>query len=246
MSVPDDSHLAALWDSVADQWLDPPGRLRPSKQYVAIPLFRSLWGDIAGKRVLDAGCGGGWLTRVAMEDGADVDAVDFSPTLITRARQLDGGTQARYHVANLCDLSRFRDAHFDLVISHCCLQDVSNYRLALQEIARVVRTEGCMILSVVHPWTWQFDAHWGPPAPGEPFLGYIEDPQYLIERFSGRNMFHRPLSAYCAAVTSAGFSLLGLYEPRPGDDLEPVLGGEPQWERWRRVPDFLYIHAIRR
>jgi SAM-dependent methyltransferase len=78
-------------------------------------------------------------------------------------RQLDGGTRARYHVANLCDLGRFRDAHFDSVISHCCLQDVSNYRLALQEIARVVRTEGRMILSVVHAWTWQFDAHWGPP-----------------------------------------------------------------------------------
>ena len=244
MAAPDDTALAARWDELAAQWADNPRHVHP-KRYIAAPTFRALWGDIRGQRVLDAGCGGGWLTRLAAEDGALVSAVDFSQALIARAQDLDGGAGGTYHVANLCDLARFDQDSFDLAISHCCLQDVREYRAALREIGRVLRPKGRLILSVVHPGTWQFDAHWGPAAPGGPFEGRIEDPDYLSERFSGHTMFHRPISAYSEAITDAGLCLLGLYEPRPGDELAAILGDDPRWERWRRVPDFLFVHASR-
>lgn len=244
MSAPDDAVLASRWDAAAPKWADDPGLFNP-KQYIAAPTFRSLWGAVRGKRVLDAGCGGGWLTRIAAADGALVSAVDFSPALIAKARELDGGAGGAYHVANLCDVGMFADGEFDLVISHCCLQDVRDYTAALRELARVLSQGGRLILSIVHPWTWQFDAHWGSRSPGEPFTGYLEDPQYLTERFSGRSMFHRPISAYSQAITDAGFQLLALLEPCPGDDLQPVLGTDRRWERWRRVPDFLFFHATR-
>lgn len=244
MSVPNDAVLAARWDAAAGKWADDPELVAP-KRYIAAPTFRALWGEIRGLRALDAGCGGGWLTRLAAADGARLSAVDFSPALIGRARELDGGAGGAYDVANLCDLGLFGDAEFDLVISHCCLQDVLDYRAALREIARVLGPGGHLILSVVHPFTWQFDAHWGPRAPGEPFTGRIDDPQYLTEQFSGQSMFQRPLAAYCQAITDAGLRLLGIHEPRPGDELEAVLGSDRRWERWRRVPDFLFFHAAK-
>lgn len=244
MSTPDDATLAAFWDTLAPKWIDDLRSHLP-KHYIAAPTFRALWGDIRGQNVLDAGCGGGWLTRVAATEGAHVTAVDFSPAMIDGARALDGGLGATYHVANLADLSLFRDGQFDLAISHCCLQDVRDHRGALRELARVVRPGGHLVLSVVHPWTWQDGAHWGPPEPGAPFAGRIDDPQYLTEGVSGPTMFHRPIGAYSQAIAGAGFRLLGVREPRPGDDLAPVLGKEDRWERWRRVPDFFFFHAER-
>jgi 2-polyprenyl-3-methyl-5-hydroxy-6-metoxy-1,4-benzoquinol methylase len=244
MAAVDDAALAARWDSLAPQWADDPRHFNP-KHHIALPTFRSLWGDLRDRRVLDAGCGGGWLARVVAAEGGRVSAVDFSPALIASARELDRGAGAAYHVASLSDLSLFGDGEFDLVVSHCCLQDVSDHRAALRELARVLQAGGQLVLSVVHPWTWQFDAHWGPRAPGEPFVGYIDDAQYLRERFSGHTMFHRPMSAYSRAITEAGFRLLGLLEPYAGEDMEPVLGADERWERWRRVPDFLFFHAVK-
>ena len=80
-------------------------------------------------------------------------------------------------------------------------------------------------------------------APGEPFAGFIEDADYLTERFDGRNMFHRPAASYSQAITDADLGLAGIVEPRPSEDLEPVLGTEPRWQRWRRVPNFLFFHG---
>lgn len=244
MSVGDDSPLVARWDHLAPTWVDDPRLFNP-KHHIALPTFRSLWRDIAGKRVLDAGCGGGWLTRVVAAEGARVSAVDFSPAMIAGARELDRGSGGEYHVANLCDLRVFADSEFDLIVSHCCLQDVRDFRTAVRELARVLRRGGQLILSVVHPWTWQHGAHWGPLALGEPFSGRLDNPQYLTERVDGLTMFHRPISAYGAALTGAGLRLLGLYEPCPGEDLEPILGTDERWERWRRVPDFLFFHAAK-
>lgn len=244
MSVPDDAELAAHWDAVAEEWADHPRSHNP-KRYIAGPLFRRLWGDIRGQRVLDAGCGGGWLTRLAAADGARVVAVDFSTALIGHARALDGGTGATYLVGNLCDLSAFAAGAFDLVVSHCCLQDVRDYRGALRELGRVLRPGSRLILSVVHPWTWQDGAHWRPERRGEPFRGWVEDPRYLGERFMGPTMFHRPMAAYAQALTDAGLRLLGLHEPGPAEGTESVLGADPRWERWQRVPDFLFFHAER-
>ena len=240
----DDASLAARWDRLAEEWAEDPRHAGP-KQHIAAPTFRSLWGDLRGREVLDAGCGGGWLTRVAAAEGARVTAVDLSPAMIAQARRLDAGAGGRYHVGNLCDLRPWGDARFDLVVSHCCLQDVSDHRRALAELARVLRPGGHLIAAVVHPFTWQPDAHWGRPAPGEPFTGRIDDPQYLTERLSGHTMFHRPLSAYSHAITKAGLHLLALLEPAPAPDLEGVLGADERWERWRRVPDFLFFHARR-
>jgi magnesium-protoporphyrin O-methyltransferase len=69
--------------------------------------------DLGGKRVLDAGCGTGALSVEAAARGADVVAIDLSPTLVALARERLAGTRGpgriEFHVGDMLDpaLGRF-------------------------------------------------------------------------------------------------------------------------------------------
>ncbi|HET7044786.1 MAG TPA: class I SAM-dependent methyltransferase [Gaiellaceae bacterium] len=62
-------------------------------------LFDRLGALVDGGPVLDAGCGTGDLARGLASRGARVDAVDASPRMIERARQLPGAERVRWQAA---------------------------------------------------------------------------------------------------------------------------------------------------
>jgi hypothetical protein len=49
-----------------------------------------------------------------------------------------------------------------------------------------------------------------------------------------------PLETFTRALEDAGFAIEALREPRPPDD-EP----DPRYERWRRIPMFLQLRALK-
>jgi 2-polyprenyl-3-methyl-5-hydroxy-6-metoxy-1,4-benzoquinol methylase len=59
------------------------------------PLL-ALLGEIAGRRVLDAGCGEGYLARLLAARGAHVTGIDLSPRLIELGRTKDSGRHIDY------------------------------------------------------------------------------------------------------------------------------------------------------
>ncbi|GAB2867595.1 hypothetical protein GCM10027026_17010 [Myroides odoratimimus subsp. xuanwuensis] len=69
---------------------------------LADPATRAAWRDLllgvlpaAPARIADLGCGTGTLTRLLVDEGYDVDGVDFSPEMIRRARAKGPGGEAR-------------------------------------------------------------------------------------------------------------------------------------------------------
>lgn len=71
---------SSSWDAAAyEQVADPQERW--AREIIARGGFR------AGERVLDAGCGGGRVTRLLLETGADVVAVDADPAMVAKARE---------------------------------------------------------------------------------------------------------------------------------------------------------------
>ena len=94
----------------------PVGRIRATvragRTEMRDTLLSWLPDDLCGKRVLDAGCGTGALAEEAARRGAEVVAVDLSPTLVGLAREraadLDPG-RIEYRVGDMLDpvLGRF-------------------------------------------------------------------------------------------------------------------------------------------
>ncbi|AMV40388.1 methyltransferase domain-containing protein [Planctomyces sp. SH-PL62] len=97
--------------------------------------------EMAGKRVLDAGCGGGRYAKLLGDHGAEVLGVDLSSAVDKAAALCAGLPGVQIVQADLLDLPVVEEA-FDLVFSIGVLHHSPDPRRAFAEIARRVRPGG--------------------------------------------------------------------------------------------------------
>jgi ubiquinone/menaquinone biosynthesis C-methylase UbiE len=104
---------------------------------------------LAGKDVLEVGCGSGIAAQMLAEAGANLTAVDLTPWAVaTTRRRLDAfGLDGNVREADGEDLP-FADASFDLVFSWGVIHHSSDMDRALRELVRVLRPGGELVLMV--------------------------------------------------------------------------------------------------
>jgi 2-polyprenyl-3-methyl-5-hydroxy-6-metoxy-1,4-benzoquinol methylase len=105
---------------------------------------------LAGKRTLDAGCGYGAFSEAAVKRGASVVSLDLGERLVARAMARAG---SRGLVGDACRLA-VRDESFDVVISSEMLEHTDAPERAIEELARVLRTDGLLVLTTPNR-VWQ-------------------------------------------------------------------------------------------
>ncbi len=99
--------------------------------------------DLAGRRLLDIGCGTGWFSAQAHHRGARVTSLDLGVPLLQQVRR-----KAPVHTT-VGDALRlpFRDSCFDLVISSEVVEHTFDPPGAVREMARVLRPGGFLVLT---------------------------------------------------------------------------------------------------
>ncbi|MCP2167760.1 class I SAM-dependent methyltransferase [Goodfellowiella coeruleoviolacea] len=178
--------------------------------YYTRPAILDLAGDVAGRRILDAGCGAGPLFAALRDRGAIVTGFDSSTTMVELARRRLG-PDAALHVADLADPLPFPDGAFDDVIVALVLHYLEDWTGPLAELRRVLRPGGRLIIAVNHPVIVKL-LH--------PEADYFATVRWSEEyTFSGQQAvltyWHRPLHAMTDAFTSAGFRTAVISEPPP-------------------------------
>lgn len=120
--------------------------------YGLLPRLLELLGDIAGQRVLDAGCGDGYVARVLAARGAKVTGIDIAARLIELARNKDPGGDIDYRVADLSRPLPEDAGRFDAVASYLVLNDVEDYRGFAASLATVLKSGGRLVLTLNNPY----------------------------------------------------------------------------------------------
>lgn len=115
-------------------------------QRIAAAGFEPDW--FAGKRILDAGCGGGRNALAMARYGAEVVGVDLSEEGLHDARRRAAGMPGvSFLSASLRELP-FADAHFDMVWCSGVLMHTVDPPRVLDELARVLKPGGLLYLLV--------------------------------------------------------------------------------------------------
>lgn len=230
------------------------GRGTPHHRMILNPCVERLIGEVKGKQFLDAGCGEGYLSRSYAQKGARVTGIDISPRLISIAQSQEQ-TQVHYKVENICKMNSISNDSFDIVLCNLVLLNVPCFDEALSEFYRVLKPEGILVFSIVHPaFNFYGPGKWemgekDPQTQRRAGLFFRVDNYYdetVYQRYwrtrKGEkfprpiSFFHRTVSTYVNTVCRAGFAIVEIDEPRPEAD-------DDFFERENRIPFFLVVKA---
>jgi ubiquinone/menaquinone biosynthesis C-methylase UbiE len=117
-------------------------------------LLLEMLGSLAGKTLLDVGCGDGALALELAHRGAVVTGLDADPAMIVAARRRGeaSGTQLRF-VEGHAERLPFEDATFDRVIAVAVLCLVGDAGRAIAEMARVLKPRGQLVIGELGRWS---------------------------------------------------------------------------------------------
>jgi 2-polyprenyl-3-methyl-5-hydroxy-6-metoxy-1,4-benzoquinol methylase len=230
---------ADAWEAIADGWAE---RVRTGTDETRVRVLDrahlAALGDVAGKRILDAGCGEGRFARMLAERGAEVTGLDLSSRMIAHARAAEAEQPLgiEYIEASMAEMPALESGSFDVVVAYLSILDVLEFEEAYAEIARVLKPGGQFSWSTVHPAFVLPVAEWEPRNPGTvPILNrdklYLKVDNYFPSRQVRFKMwptaptetinYHRTITDYTAALRRAGLLIREISEPLPSaEDLE--------------------------
>lgn len=198
--------LLQSWHHNAQSWIEAirtgaiESRLKVTDQAILLAVLSR-----QPERVLDLGCGEGWLLRALAERAIEAVGVDGDATLVEAARAA-GSSQV--HLASYEELVGTKvniGSHYDLICANFALlqQDIIPLLAAMYAL---LTPGGALVIQTLHPWV---------AAAGDYQDGWREE---SFAGFAGQwqsmPWYFRTMSSWLNALDMAGFQLVALQEPQ--------------------------------
>ncbi len=115
-------------------------------------VIRKLLGSLQFDSILEIGCGTGKNTSFLVQIGQKVEAVDFSPGMIAKAREKVQVENVNFSQMDINEPWKFTGEAFDLVVCNLVLEHIQDLDHVFSEAARVLRPGGKYFIDELHPF----------------------------------------------------------------------------------------------
>ena len=205
MRNPEDALLDS-WQHNAQAWIDAvrSGSIESRRQVTDQAILLAILGR-QPERVLDLGCGEGWLLRALGDRGVEAVGVDGERALVDAAR---AAGSAEVHLASYAQLAAGQACvgkDYDLICANFALlqQDIIPLLTAMNAL---LVPGGALVIQTLHPWGMA-DGDYQDGWREESFAGFAGDWQVMPWYF-------RTLASWLNALDMAGLRLVSLQEPQ--------------------------------
>jgi ubiquinone/menaquinone biosynthesis C-methylase UbiE len=229
----------AWWDGDADAYQAEHGAFLGDTDFVWCPeglreADARLLGEVAGRRVLEIGCGAAAAARWLATQGAKIIAADLSAGMLRHAREAADKTGVRVPLVQ-CDAMAlpFPAGNFDIVCTAFgAVPFVDDSARVMREVFRVLRPGGRWAFSVTHPMRWIFldDPGEGGLVAVHSYFDRTPYVEYDDNHVASYVEHHRTLGDRVRELVAAGFVLTDVVEPEWPDGHQQVWG---QWSPLR-------------
>ena len=223
------------WDRDADPYHAEHGAFLGVADFVWCPeALREqdarLLGPLAGRRILELGCGAAMCSRWLLGQGARPVALDLSAGMLRHAREGNALTGLDVPLVQAdAQYLPFRSDAFDTVFTAFgAIAFVADSARVMHEVARVLRPGGRWVFATTHPLRWIFPDDPG-PAGLTATMPYWDRTPYVEFAEDGTATYvehHRTLGDRVREINAAGLRLVDLVEP------EWPAGHTEEWGQW--------------
>jgi len=148
-----DAAEIAKFEALASRWWDRAGDFRPLHQMNPLRAnYIDTRSPVAGKRVLDVGCGGGILSEALAQRGASVTGIDLgeAPLAVARLHLLESGLDIDYRHISVEELAEQESGSFDVVTCLEVLEHVPDPAALIESCARLARPGGDLYFATIN------------------------------------------------------------------------------------------------
>lgn len=141
------------FSALAHRWWDPNSEFKPLHDINPLRLgwIEQAAGGLAGKTVVDVGCGGGILSEAMAVKGALVSGIDLAdkPLKVAKLHLLESGNKVDYRKMAVEELAREQPSQFDVVTCMEMLEHVPDPQRTVKACADLARPGGHVFFATI-------------------------------------------------------------------------------------------------
>ena len=143
----------AKFEALASRWWDKTSEFKPLHDINPLRVnYIDERASLAGKKILDIGCGGGILSEAMAHRGAEVSGIDMgeAPLAVAQLHSLESGVSINYRQITAEELAEQEAGTYDIVTCLEMLEHVPSPLSIIQSCEKLLKPGGDLFLSTIN------------------------------------------------------------------------------------------------